>query len=445
MKTSEYKGFKHVFKFTFYQSLRNSSFRTTMILLILLPMIIIPVYNYIQAGDKASKDNPIETVYVMNETEMTNIPYAEAIEDEPQFQMEFVEADKTYDELVELISSQHTKDVIMTLSQDPALGAYSLQLAMDPESELETGDVRELAEHIQTWFEKYKLSALDASPEALEMIQRKVDYEILDTSDYLEANQLEIISAEDYNVVYVLLMFVYIVIAFAAGNVSSKVAEEKSNRVVEFLMTTIRPKALILGKVIASLLLTIGEIVLMLAGAYLSNLISCKVLGSNASDLFANLLSPAALKHFTLPNTILCLAIMTLGIFIFGMVAGLFGASVSKMEDLQQGLSTYNFIIIVAFVMCMTAAQLMWTVGIGGFVSFCLIFPFTSPMLLPGAVLIGKAPLLMSLGSLALLIVVAVFTLKLVATIYEAIIVMNGNTISLKQMLNIYKERRKQK
>lgn len=443
MKTSEYKGFQHVFKFTFYQSLRNSSFRVTMMILILLPMIIIPIYNYIQAGSKT--DNPVETVYVINETEMTDIPFAASIQDEPRFQAEFTETDKTYEELVTLISSKHTKDVIMTLSQDPEMGFYSLKLFMDPESGLENRDVKELAEQLQTWFEKYKLSALDVSAKALEMIQQKVDYEILDTSDYLEAEQLEIISAEDYNVVYVLLMLVYIVIAFAAGNVASRVAEEKSNRVVEFLMTTIRPKALILGKVIASLLLTIGEIVLMLLGVYLSNSISCKLLGTEASDLFANLLSPAAVKHFTLPNTILCLVIMMLGIFIYGMLAGLFGASVSRMEDLQHGLSTYNFIIILAFCTSLVAAELMWTVGIGGFVSFSLIFPLTSPMLLPGAVMIGKAPLLMTLGSIALLIVVAILIQKLVATIYEAIIVMNGNTISFKQMLAIYKERRKQK
>lgn len=445
MKTSEYKGFKHVFKFTFCQSLRNSSFRTTMLILILLPMIIIPIYNYIQSGKDGNAENPIQKIYVINETEMTGIPYEASIEDEPKFQMEFEETDKTYEEMKEQISSEHSNDIILTMSRDPESGYFSLQFAHDPESEVGTSDVTAVAEHFSAWFEKYKLSVLDASPESLAMIQKKVDYEIIDTAEFLETDKKEVISSDDYNVVYALLMFVYIVVAIAAGNVASKVAEEKSNRVVEFLMTTIRPKALILGKVTASLLLTVGEIVLMLIGVYLSNLISCMVFGTDPSALLSGILSPEALKHFTLPNTILCIVVMALGIFIFGMVAGLFGASISKMEDLQQGLSTYNFIIIIAFLMCMTAAQLMWTVGIGGFVSFCLLFPLTSALLLPGAVMIGKVPLLMGLGSLAILIIVAILILKLVATIYESIIVMNGNPISPKEMIAIYKERRKQK
>lgn len=445
MKTSEYKGFKHVFKFTFCQSLRNSSFRTTMLILILLPMIIIPIYNYIQAGKDGNAENPIQKIYVINETEMTGIPYEDSIEDEPKFQMEFEETDKTYEEMKEQISSEHSNDIILTMSRDPELGYFSLQFASDPESEVGASDVSAVAEHFSAWFEKYKLSVLDASAESLAMIQKKVDYEIIDTAEFLETDKKEVISADDYNVVYALLMFVYIVVAIAAGNVATKVAEEKSNRVVEFLMTTIRPKALILGKVTASLLLTVGEIVLMLLGVYLSNLISSMAFGRDPSALLSGILSPEALKQFTLPNTILCIVVMALGIFIFGMVAGLFGASISKMEDLQQGLSTYNFIIIIAFLMCMTAAQLMWTVGIGGYVSFCLLFPLTSALLLPGAVMIGKVPVLMALGSLAILVVVAILILKLVATIYESIIVMNGNPISPKQMISIYKERRKQK
>lgn len=445
MKTSEYKGLKHVFKFTFCQSLRNSSFRTTMLVLILLPMIVVTIYNYIQAGKDTNAENPIQKIYVINETEMTGIPYDASIQDEPRFQMEFAETDKTYEEMKELISSEHTNDIILTMSLDEESGYFSFQFASDPESEIKTSDVSEIAEHFSAWFEKYKLSILDASEESLAMIQKKVDYEIIDTSDFLETNQKEVISSADYNVVYALLMFVYIVVAIAAGNVATKVAEEKSNRVVEFLMTTIRPKALILGKVTASLLLTVGEIVLMLLGVYLSNLISCKIFGTDPAALLSGFLSPEALKQFTLPNTILCIVVMALGIFIFGMVAGLFGASISKMEDLQQGLSTYNFIIIIAFLMCMTAAQLMWTVGIGGYVSFCLLFPLTSALLLPGAVMIGKVPVLMALGSLAILVVVAILILKLVATIYESIIVMNGNPISPKQMIAIYKERRKQK
>ena len=264
-------------------------------------------------------------------------------------------------------------------------------------------------------------------------------YELEGADNYLGVNQKEVISEGDYSVVYFFLMLVYLVTVLAAGQVAGKVAEEKSNRVVEYLMTSVRPRALILGKVVSLLLLTVGEIVLVIGGGLLANKVSAELFGCGDNNLLSSLLSPEALENLNPFNGIFCVLVLAVGIYIYGLLSGLFGASVSRTEDLQQGLKTYNLLIIAAFILSMLAAQTMWTSGIGGLVTFCLLCPFTSVMLLPGALIIGKVSLGMAAASFAIQVVTAILVMKIVETVYESIIVMNGNVITVKQMVEIFK------
>lgn len=450
MKKSEYAGFAQVFRFTFTQAVRSKSLIITTLIMCLIALIAFPLLNLYNKPD-GNYESPVEKVYVINETGMSSLPYSEAFAEEKGYdKVVFEETTKTVEALTKEISETNSDDdntdkvneLVLHLSLDAETGGYLFDFYRDPASEVEVDDVSSMAELLKEWFEKYKVSVLDADEDTLEMVGKVVDYTFLDYEEYLETDEHEIISDADYNVVYAFLFVAYMVIIMAASMVATKVVEEKANRVVEYLMTTVRPMALVLGKVVAMLLVTVGEIALIAICGFASNKLSSMALGiENSTDSLAGFLSAEALKSLSVGNVAVCIAMVGVGILIYGLLAGLFGASVSKMEDLQQGLKAYNFIILISFFAAFAACEMMWTVGINGFVNFTLVFPLTSVFIMPGALLIGKASVAMIIAAIALQIVTAVIVLRIVSLIYESIIVMNGNPVTFKQMIAIARRR----
>lgn len=439
MKTSEYKGFSHVFKFTLRQTMQTKSFRITFLIMMVLSIGLFSVMNFVK-GMSAEKEgeNSVEKLYVINESGLKNLPYEKTFAYK-NYSLEIEETQEEIEQLKKEITNENEKAVILTISFDEEQQAYSLKFSKNEELGVTEEDVKKLAEDFSKWFEKYRISILDIDEAVLKTVEKGVTYELEGADAYLGVNQKEVISEGDYSVVYFFLMLVYLVTVLAAGQVAGKVAEEKSNRVVEYLMTSVRPRALILGKVVSLLLLTVGEIVLVIGGGLLANKVSAELFGCGDNNLLSSLLSPDALENLNPFNGIFCVLVLAVGIYIYGLLSGLFGASVSRTEDLQQGLKTYNFLIIAAFILSMSAAQTMWTSGIGGLVTFCLLCPFTSVMLLPGALIIGKVSLGMAAASFAIQVVTAILIMKIVETVYESIIVMNGNVITVKQMVEIFK------
>lgn len=439
MKKSEYRGFAQVFGFTFTQAIRSRSLVITTLVMACLALISFPVLNRNNKTDE-DYESPIQRVYVVNHTDMKSIPYAEALKEENGYaKVGFEETDKELEELTKQISEAHSDEIILDLSLSMETGGYLFDFYRDPESSVETEDVSNLANLLTEWFEKYKVSILDADAATLEMVGKVVDFTVMDSGEFLKTDEHEIISSADYNVVYAFLMIAYMVIIMASNMVAAKVVEEKANRVVEYLMTTVRPMALVLGKVIAMLTVTVAEIAIIVLAGVASSEISNVLYGTSSANALSGFLSADAIKSLSLPNAVICVLIIAVGILIYGLLAGLFGASVSKMEDLQQGLKVYTFIILIAFFASMAACQMMWTVGINGFVKFAMIFPFTSVMILPGAILIGKASAVMIIIAFIIQLVTALIILKIVSAIYETIIVMNGNPVGVKQMIEIFR------
>ncbi|MGN0164760.1 MAG: ABC transporter permease [Lachnospiraceae bacterium] len=442
MKKSEYRGFTQVFSFTFMQAVRSKSLQVTTLIMVLAALLVFPVLNRDKKPDE-DYESPVNKVYVINESGMENIPYSEAFKDETGYgKVIFEETGKKIDTLTKEIEENHSDEIVLKLSLSMETGTYQFDFYRDPESEVEYDDVADMAYILTKWFEKYKVSILDADEATLEMVGKVVDFTYMDSGEYLETDEHEIISDADYNVVYAFLMVVYMVVIMASGMVSSKVVEEKANRVVEYLMTTVRPMALVLGKVVAMLSVTVGEIALIAVAAFVSNKVAAVMYGTKSSiDALSGFMSTEAISNLSAGNIIICILMIAIGILIYGLLAGLFGASVSKMEDLQQGIKAYTFLILICFFMSMAACEMMWTVGINGFVRFCMIFPFTSVMILPGAILIGKATIATIVVAVVLQVVTAVIVLKIVSMVYETIIVMNGNPVSVKQMIDIIRRR----
>jgi len=221
----------------------------------------------------------------------------------------------------------------------------------------------------------------------------------------------------------------HIIIAIAAGLlmymslmlvgqiVAQGVVEEKSSRVVELLLATIRPWQLLFGKVLGTGLLGLVQMAIP------------SILGVGVGIATGTL-------NIALGDSIGAVAWALLwyvvGFAIYAMVFAALGATVSRQEDVQ-GLTFPAVAPLIA----------AWVIGISvvpsdpgnSLVTWLSMLPPFAPVLMPMRVAMGVAPMWQILLSLALAVVFAYLLLRFAARIYRNSVLRSGSRVPLREAL----------
>lgn len=154
--------------------------------------------------------------------------------------------------------------------------------------------------------------------------------------------------------------------------VAQGVVEEKSSRVVEILLATLRPWQLLLGKVIG------------LGAVGLLQLLVISTVGLALSSTF-DVVDVGALGSTALLTGVLW---YLLGFFLYATVFAAAASLVSRQEELQSVLTPISMTIIVAFV---AGINLMIGNPNGSTVMVLSLLPPFAPILMPGRMAMGVA------------------------------------------------------
>ena len=253
---------------------------------------------------------------------------------------------------------------------------------------------------------------------------------------------------------FVFTMLIYIFVLTYGGMVMQSVMEEKTNRIMEIMVSSVKPFQLMMGKIIGVAL--VGFTQLLVWGIMVSLIITAvgwifgidtgtgtlpgtdmsAIAGADPQAL-AQAASGSNSEMFTaLMNLpLLELAVMFLFYFIGGylLFASFFaavGASVNAQEDSSQ--FTLPVMLFLMFGLYAAMGSLENTDGPLAF--WTSIFPLTSPIVMMVRIPFG-VPLWQEALSLAVLYATAVATVWLAAKIYRVGILMYGKKPTLKEML----------
>lgn len=442
MKKSDFAGFSYVFKFTLRQTLKQKSFIVAFVIMLIVAIGAFPVIAIVQKKDGDSSDSSsVEKLYVINETNISELP----IElENKNIHIESVFSGENYSEedvnnFYNTVDENNENAVILRAKMDLESGGYIFDMYYPENSKVSEDDVYSLGTELEDWFSEYKVQILNIDKDTLMKVTAGVTTDVMDIDEFRKTDEVSTISLTQFSVVYMMLVLFYMIIVMSASLVANKVVEEKANRIVEYLMTTVRPMALMFGKIMAMLVATVGQVLIISGAAVLSKNITDTVIGNGASPDGKSVIPFDVLTGLDVKGYAICILILIIGMIMYGMLSALFAASVSRMEDLQQGMKVYSMIILIAFLVSFAAVNTMLDVGVNGFVDFCVYFPLTSVMVLPGMIIIGKVNLVMVAVSAVIMVVFAVVLLRFVASVYENVIVMNGNPIGVKEMITMVK------
>lgn len=241
-------------------------------------------------------------------------------------------------------------------------------------------------------------------------------------------------SAVSYGIAMFLDMLLYMFILIYGQMVMTSIIEEKTNRVLEIVVSSARPFDLMLGKITGVGLVAVTQILIWAvligtAAAVATPFLTPETLGADMPDEVA-----AGISQITDPGFLLSLLLYALLFFIGGFLfyASIFaaiGSAVSNVQDASQ-LSTIATMPVIIGIIGSMAILNNPSSALAFWIS---VIPFTSPMAMMARLPYGVPGWEIAL-SLVLLYLSFVFMIWLCGKIYRVGIFMYGKKPNFKEL-----------
>ena len=221
---------------------------------------------------------------------------------------------------------------------------------------------------------------------------------------------------ENFFYTYIMIFALYMVILLYGQMVATNVATEKSSRAMELLVTSANPTSMMFGKVLASCIAGLVQIVAIFGSAVAFYQINKSYWGDNF----------IIKSIFNIPPELLIymLIFFVLGFLIYAFMFGAVGSTASRLEDINTSVMPITIIFIVAFVVVMTS---MSSGDVDNtLMTVCSYIPFTSPMAMFTRIAMSTVPLYEIVTSIAILIASTVGIGVLSAKIYRVGVLLYG-------------------
>lgn len=438
MKKDSVRGWKDVFTFTLTQTLKSKAYIVSMVIMMVIAMVSMPLMNIflLNGTTEGPEKSSIEKVYLYNMTLYRNLDLDSELTDAYKH-IVFEETIGDMNALETKIEEEETNSVILLLVED-ADYCY-IQFLRSPDGDVTNYELQLLGQFVQNAYTKAKVQLLGLTDEQMTFFETSVvaSSSIVDTESALVLEDTSITEGE-YWFIYGMMFVVLMVCIMAASQVASSIVQEKSSKVIEYLLTSIRPLAIIVGKVLAMLVAVMVQMIALILAAFISTKVG-ELLSGESGNAITQFMTPEMLESLNFGNIVLGLVVAGAGMVLYATLAGLCGATASRMEEAGESLSLLTMISLIGFYIGFGAASTLMASGDNAFVTFALIFPVSSSFLLPAALLVGKADWWIALIAIAVLFLSIVLMFKFVAKVYEGLILHNGARLKFKDVMAMAK------
>lgn len=217
---------------------------------------------------------------------------------------------------------------------------------------------------------------------------------------------------------YIMIFALYMVILLYGQMVSTNVATEKSSRAMEVLVTSAKPTAMMFGKVLASCLAGLMQLVAVFGAALLFYQLNKSYWGGNIIVESIFNIPPALLVYM--------LVFFVLGFLIYAFLFGAIGSTATKLEDINTSTMPLMFLFIIAFMV------VVFSMSSGNIdnaaMKVCSFVPFTSPMAMFTRIAMSTVPWYEILISIGILIGSTIGVGVISAKIYRVGVLLYGTT-----------------
>ncbi|GAB2533591.1 ABC transporter permease [Gracilibacillus alcaliphilus] len=218
--------------------------------------------------------------------------------------------------------------------------------------------------------------------------------------------------------VYVILFLLYFAVIAYGNMIAMDIANEKTSRVMEILISSSSPISQMFAKILGIGLAGLTQMLLLFGAGYF-------MLVQQDEN---GMLSDLGLNEVSAGTFIYAIIFFILGYFLYATLAAMLGSLVSRTEDVQQLMMPVTLLIVAAFVIAM--------MGLGmpesGLVVVSSFIPFFAPMTMFLRVGLLDIPFWEIAVSIGILVASILVLAWLGAKIYRGGVLMYGSSTSLK-------------
>ncbi len=430
-------GLSKVFSFTLSQTFKNRAYRVSYIMFIVLMMVMGPINQLgmsagmgaAQSTDAINDEMDLKQIYFVNDTYL-------------DFSAEKAELDGTGFAAAKLTDAEAVPDklaadeiaVLLDRQMIDEVDTYVLNIIAADDSDITPIELDALGGHLMERLEQARRDAADLGAEEMKILQMVLESGSALTYEDYEA---EINSAytsrqvSSYNSLYSIVLM--ILVALTGSYVVSSVMEEKMSKLVENLLVSVRPLALILGKILAMMFYVFSMIVLGMGGSFVTNKIAAAVLGTPAVQGVADMMNFSRLFTFAGFKGLLLLPCMLLTYFMYSMLAGLMGSACTRMEDAQSAIGTVTMVNMVGYMIGMVLPNVENSTAL----LVASIIPFVSSYVAPVSFICGRIPLWAFLLGIILQVALCVILFRICAKTYRKLIVNDSKRLKLFEIIKL--------
>ncbi len=298
-----------------------------------------------------------------------------------------------------------------------------------------------LSKSIERTIRNLKIDYLELNKNVLEQVETDVSFTKI-IHNQGEQSELEGIVGSVSSIV--LGFIIYIFIFMYGAQIMQSVIEEKNSRIIEIIISSVKPFQLLMGKILGVALvgLTQFAIWMILFGlGYIALLSLVSVDLSTISQMPQSELDENVMHELLhmVSNIKLVDVLIGIGLFLyyfligFLLYAGLFaavGSAVEHQSETQQFMLPLSAPLLVAIMI----AQMGMSNPDSALIYWCSFIPFTSPVVMMVRIQYGVPGWEIAL-SMALLLLGFILVTKFAAKIYKTGILMYGKKASFKEII----------
>lgn len=235
-----------------------------------------------------------------------------------------------------------------------------------------------------------------------------------------EGEAEEVGGESTFIIAFVMLFFIYMSVLFYGLFVMRGVIEEKQSRIVEVIISSVKPTQMMLGKLIGIGLVGLTQVGVWALSAALLSMFGASIFSSRGVSFPK--IPPILFVYFV--------TFFVLGYFLYATLYAMVGAMVSSEEDAQQAQMPVTLVIVVPM---MLFGMVMANPNSGASIALSLI-PFFAPTLMMMRIAVINPPVWQILLSMAIMVVTILACTWLAAKIYRVGILMYGKRPSLAEL-----------
>ncbi len=442
-----FKNFDKVFKFTFRNQTSTKGYKRgtflTAFILFIIPVAIFSIVGYVLKNDDDElKSCGAERVYVVDPEAPNadfNILNVTGVEGYTDIQYSNAE---TVDEALETIESRgEKKSIVLQIKKED--GRLQSRIILPDACELEKDDVKNYNDFIDESGNVFALIASGIDMGDMTEMMKQTDYSVYDadgfkdgTDLYTDAGKLneqqnaKILPVFNMILTYICVIFIYMIIIMYGNSILQNIVLEKSSKLMDTMLISVSPQALVFGKMLAVLTSGILQLLVWIAGLVGGVVAGLKIFGTMLSGadtvVMTFVKSFADLGLFKPVNVIVGILALIFGIIMYASLSAVAGAISGTREEAASNQSLFIMLLLFSFYAILfkgmnTTNPALWL----------YLVPFTSAMVLPSGICSGIISTGVAAAGLGILVVCSLGLIILAGKLYKMMSLYKGNKVSL--------------